>query len=78
MSSPESIRTALFAWSSATGCRLVWWRYVGVCIEAKFDVGRGAELRVLAPTVGEVVEQLERELVAHRGPRLRLVKGGRS
>lgn len=74
---PESVRTALFAWANATGCKLLSWRYVGVCVEARFEVDSDVELRVLAPTVREVVEQLDRELAAHRGPRLRLVRGGR-
>lgn len=78
MTSPESIRTALFAWANATGCELLSWRFVGVCVEARFEVASNVELRVLAPTVGEVVEQLDRELAEYRKPRLRLVRGGRS
>jgi hypothetical protein len=72
------IDSALRLWAIAAGCRVVGWSYRGTCIEARIDVGDDVELRILAPSLPELLDQLQHELKCHRTPRLRLVRGGRS
>jgi hypothetical protein len=75
---PTDIGSALRIWALAGGCKLAGWRFVGRCIEARIDVGDDVELRILAPSLPELLDQLQHELKCHRTPRLRLVRGGRS
>lgn len=71
------VRRGLQAWAKQHGCVLLSWRFVGVCVEARIEVERDVELRVLAPSLGEVLAKLMSELSGHRRGQLRVVRGGK-